>query len=98
MDLQNKKNALLKDKNLLFMGPLKYTSFFKVGKKQLVYFSGPIFGSTKVHKFFGSTEVHESQVFEFSKVHKAIKYVQQSSTVYFGTPCSMVQKLSLGSV
>jgi hypothetical protein len=46
------------------LGPLKSTSFFKVGKKQLVYFSGPIFGSTKVHKFFGSTEVPNFEMFE----------------------------------
>ena len=35
------KNPLLKDNIFLYAGSLKYTSFFKVSKKQLVYFSGP---------------------------------------------------------
>ena len=30
----------------------------------LMDFSGPKFGSTKVHKFFGSTKVHETPIFQ----------------------------------
>ena len=34
--------------------PLKYTRFFKVRKKNLMYFIAPKFGSTKVHKVLQS--------------------------------------------
>ena len=42
-------NPLLKDKKKFSMVPLKYTSFFKVRKNQLVYFGGPENSGFGVH-------------------------------------------------
>ena len=45
----NMKILVLKDKNFHFLSPLKYIRFFKVRKKNLMYFIAPKFGSTKLH-------------------------------------------------